>query len=165
MFMSTNLYLSRLNEALENVIAPEVESDEARGQVFAVISLIEQFMGRIEYKHDFIEQEIGSGVNVLKRVIEAAGEAGLDTPAEIGEFLQKLDDGKAGSGLALCDKVDEMACMAIDFLHDNRQKVGSYKEVDKMIRDHIFKMSGRDMGLMKPPMIEKISRPEKLKKS
>lgn len=165
MFISTNLYLTRLNEALEKVIAPEVESDEVRGQVFAVISLIEQFMGRIEYKHDFIEQEIDSGVSVLKRVIEATGEAGLDMPAQIGEFLQKLDDGKAGAGLALCDKVDEMLCIAIDLLHGNRDKVNSYKEVDKDIRDHIFRMAGRDMGLMKPPMIEKISRPEKLKKS
>ena len=159
MFVNTNVYFGRITDALEKVVAPEIESDEVRGQVFAVISLIQQVSGMIEYKHDLIEQEIKEGSDIVKNILRAVEGAGIEAPEEIGEFLEKLDEGKAGGGLTLRNKVDEMLCMAIDCLRDNRGGIEAYKEVDKMVRDYIYKIAGRDLGFMKPPMIEKISRP------
>ena len=99
MFVNTNVYFGRITDALEKVVAPEIESDEVRGQVFAVISLIQQVSGMIEYKHDLIEQEIKEGSDIVKNILRAVEGAGIEAPEEIGEFLEKLDEGKAGGGL------------------------------------------------------------------
>lgn len=163
MFISTNVYFRRIMDALENVIAPEVESDHVRGQVFAVVDLINQISDRVEYKHDHIEDDIKQGSKMIMQIAEALSEAGGQTPEEIEAFLKAFDEGSAGRGLALRKKVEETLCAAIDYFHENKNKMESNaaEKLDSDIRQHIFKNAGRDLGLMKPPMIEKISRPQK----
>jgi hypothetical protein len=43
--------VERINRALENVVAPEVKSTIVRGQLFAVVELLNQLPGRFEYKY------------------------------------------------------------------------------------------------------------------
>lgn len=163
MFISTELYFSRLIHTLEHVIAPEIESDRVRGQVFAVIDLIQQLADRIEYKHELVMQDIEMGSDMIRRIVRAVEEAEGDAPEELRAFLKKLDEGSAGSGLVLRQKVEEMLCLAIDFFHDDRSRMepAAAGEVDSQIRDYIWKITGRDLGLMKPPLLDQISRPKK----
>jgi hypothetical protein len=165
MFMSTDVYLKRIFHTLEHVIAPEVESDYARGQVFAVISLLEQLAQKIEYRQDLIAQEIKMGSRILKSITSALDQAGAEVPEEFGSFLNEPDSGRVIS-LAVRNKLEEMLCLAIDLLHDNKGRIEQEQamELDNQIRDYITKITTRDLGLMKPPAIEKMSRPQKKNK-
>lgn len=160
MFISPGVYFKRLTDALENVVAPEIESDYVRGQVFAVVDLIRQLIDRIEYKQELITQEIQITSDSVKKMLEALEQAGCDVPDELRLFTTSLEGGSIGKGLALRNKTDEIFCKALELFHQNLDKMPpeTAKEVDKAIRDNIMKVVGRDLGLMKPPMIEKISR-------
>ena len=158
MFMSTDLYLKRITQALDKVVAPEIESDRVRGQVFAVINLIEQLAEKIEYKPALIQQEIEMGSETFRRVVQAVEKGVGDVPKDLQAFLQELD--RSGQGLGFRDRVEEMLCQAIDFFyaHRGRLEPAAALEVDGLIRGYITKITTRDLGLLKPPNIEKISR-------
>jgi len=160
MFMTTDLYLKRITQALEKVVAPEIESDHVRGQVYAVVNLIEQLAEKIEYKPDLIAQEIQMGCETIRQAVATVGKAAGETPAELQAFLQELDRSGPGQGLGFRNRVEEMLCQAIDFFYAQRGRMepAAAAEVDGRIRDHITKLTTRDLGLMKPPNIEKISR-------
>jgi hypothetical protein len=166
MFIPLNIYFKRLTDALENVVAPEIESDHVRGQVFAVVELIRQIIDRIEYKQDLINQEIELGRNTIGQIADALVDAGVDAPAEIAEFIQSFEEGKAGKGIPLRNKTDEMVCAAMEAFHRNMDKMNPEvaEKTDAAIRENMFKLIGRELGLMKPPMIEKISRSKREKK-
>jgi hypothetical protein len=62
-----------------------------------------------------------------------------------------------------------MVCLTLDHFHASKSQLGQAgaTALDKKIRDYLLKVTTRDLGLMKPPMLEKISRskrPEKEKK-
>jgi len=158
MFMSTDLYLKRITQALDKVVAPEIESDRVRGQVFAVINLIEQLAEKIEYKPALIQQEIEMGSETFRRVVQAVEKGVGDVPKDLQAFLQELD--RSGQGLGFRDRVEEMLCQAIDFFyaHRGRLEPAAALEVDGLIRGYITKITTRDLGLLKPPNIEKTSR-------
>ncbi|OGP61122.1 MAG: hypothetical protein A2V67_09040 [Deltaproteobacteria bacterium RBG_13_61_14] len=160
MFMSTDLYLKRITQALEKVVAPEIESDRVRGQVFAVINLIEQLAEKIEYKPALIQQEIEMGSETFRRVVQAVEKGVGDVPKDLQAFLQELERPDPGQGLGFRDRVEEMLCQAIDFFyaHRGRLEPAAALEVDGLIRGYITKITTRDLGLLKPPNIEKISR-------
>lgn len=159
MFMSTDVYLTRIMHTLEQVVVPEVESDYARGQVYAVIDLLNQLTGKIEYKSDLISQEIEMGSKMLATVIREM-ETVAPAPDDLKKFLDELGSDKTKMDLGLRNRLDEMQCLAIDFFNANRAKLEpeAALEVDGMIRDHITRITTRDLGMMKPPRIDKISR-------
>jgi len=160
MFMSAETYLSRITQTLEHVIAPEIESDYARGQVFAVINLIDQLARRIEYKSELISREIEAGFRTVSSIVRA-----LEPRTDIPEDLASFAGGEPPSGkdIAARDAVDEMLCRAIELYFackDNIEGEAS-KEVDEVIRAHITGLATRDLGLLKPPDFSKISRSSK----
>ncbi len=161
MFMSTDVFLKRIFYTLEHVIAPEVDDDFARGQVFAVISLLEQLASHVEFKRDLIEKDIRMGVKVLEGVLEALGEAGVEPPEELAEYMEGLDSMPVN--LRARDRMEEMISLAVELLHDNASRLDAARagELDRMVRDYITKIATRDLGLLKPPRIDQISRPQK----
>jgi hypothetical protein len=162
MFMTIDVYLKRIYHTLEHVIAPEVEDDFARGQVFAVINLLEQLAQKVEYKRDLISQEIEQGSRILKSIAEALEEARVGIPDELESFMKEVEKSEA-INLSMRNKLEEKLSLAMRLFNDNKGKLDKdkSKEVDKELRDYITKIATRDLGLMKPPAIDKISRPEK----
>lgn len=160
MFITLAIYFKRLTDALENVVAPEIESDYVRGQAFAIVDLIRQLIDRVEYKQELIVQEIQITSDSIKKMIEALKQVGCAIPDEIQQFMISLMDASSRKNLAMRNKTDEMFCKVFELFHQNLDKIPpeTSKAVDKAIRDNIMKVIGRDLGLMKPPMIEKISR-------
>ena len=90
MFMSTDVYLKRIMHTLEQVVAPEVEDDYARGQVYAAIDLLHQLMDKVNYKNELIRQEIEMGSEAIRQVVRAM-EAVADPPDDLKTFLLELD--------------------------------------------------------------------------
>ena len=161
MFMTFDLYLKRIINALENVVAPEIESDHIRGQLFAASNLIFQLTGLAEFKSDLVKSENKQGWETLAKVtplLEAAG----PVPAEVKTYLQ---DGVAAERAASTDQVDEMLCRVIESFFAQRSKLPAdrAREIDSLLRGHLTKMATRDLGLIKPPNIEQISRSKRKK--
>ena len=83
--------VERINQTLENVIAPEIESTIVRGQLFAVVELLNQLQGKYEYRHDLMVQDIQVGRQMLATLIEAFEKAGVETPQAISTATQEID--------------------------------------------------------------------------
>lgn len=159
MWMNTEAYIKRLIAALEQVVAPEIESDAVRGQLYAVVDLLNQLSGKIEYQPGIIAQDIEDARAILKAVIEAALAAGVETPPELAGLQKEIEDDKASFGLPLKFRMEEAVCAAIDLLHDNGEKLGpEAAAIDKKMREYLVKVTTRGLGLMKPPMLDRISR-------
>jgi hypothetical protein len=165
MYVSTDVYIKRINHTLEKVVAPEVESDHARGQVFAVINLLEQLASMIEYKRELFAQELMMGKQALDEIAGALSGAGVELPEDIQSFIAEFDS-KADADLAACGRMDKMISAGIELLRERKDKMDGENadRVDKKVRGYITKLATRDLGLLKPPAIDKISRPEKYKK-
>ena len=83
--------VDRLNHTLENVIAPEIDSPIVRGQLFAVVEILNQIQGRFDYRHDFMIQDIQVGGQMLATVIEALNKAGVAVPEAISGAAEEVD--------------------------------------------------------------------------
>ena len=161
--MTTDAYLKRLTHALEFIIAPEIESDAARGQVFAVIDLLNQLMGRIEYKPDLIASDVAANSEMIKSIVQGLEGAGVAVPEEISAFLKEVESTEGPKNLSQRARSEEILCRAIVLLHEHRGKMDAAagQELDRALREQILKVATRDLGLMKPPLLEKISRPKR----
>jgi len=156
MFMTVEAYLKRLTSTLENAIAPELESDRTRGQVFAVIGLLDQLATRIEYKPGLLAEEIDSGVALAREVAAAIGGGSEALMA----LLREVETQGPGRDLPALARVDEMLSLAIEefFAAGDGMSVADRARTDQLIRDHLTRIATRDLGLTKPPNFEKISR-------
>lgn len=160
MFMSTDAYLKRIMLALDRGIAPKIESDALRGQVYAVVDLLNQLTGRIEYKRELLDQEIRTGAEILEKILTGLESEGISAPDDLAAFVKELGENSAGSGPGLGREVEERICRAIDVFHAQKDKMSAEQKIalDQAIRDYILKAATRDLGLTKPPNIDKISR-------
>lgn len=165
MWMSTDAYLRRLMQTLEKVVAPEIESDQVRGQLYAVVDLINQLSSKIEYKPGIVGQDVKDGGEIMKTLLDAMQSAGIPTPPELSAFLSELES--AAPALPLKFKTEEMVCSALDHFHAHKHELGQAgtAALDQKIRDYLLKVTTRDIGLMKPPMLEKISRSKRPERS
>jgi len=72
-----------LNHTLENVVAPEIASPIVRGQLFAVVEILNQIQGRFDYRHDLMIQDIQVGRQMLEKlgyavITAASGQEALE---------------------------------------------------------------------------------------
>ncbi len=162
MYYPIDIYFRRLMDSLEKVIAPRIEDEFTLGQVYAVIEMLEQIKGKVEYKRDLIREDVERGEEIMEKISQALSGAGAAVPPEIEEVEKEIREKGALPDLALRKKVEQAACKAIDAAHSAREDLGPEASagLDSEIRRYLVKVSTRDLGLMKPPRLAKISRPK-----
>ena len=160
MFITTDAYLNRLTHVLEHIIAPEIESDAVRGQVFAVIDLLNQLGGWIEYKQDLIASDVAANSEMIKRIVQALAGVGVNATQEHPAYLKEVESVTDPFSPTQRLHSEEILCQAIDLFHEHRGRLGAdvSQELDRTLRDEILKNAFRDLGLTKPPLLEEISR-------
>lgn len=165
MFITVDMYLKRLTHALEKVIAPEVEDDRVRGQVFAVVNLLEQLGTRIEYKPGLIREDLESNLKTATEVTARMKEAGAEPEAELARLLSDLA-GAESVDLKTRALSEEALSRAIELFFRERSRLepSAAASLEKFIRAHLTKIATRDLGLTKPPNFDKISRSKQEKK-
>jgi len=165
MFMTIDMYLKRLTHALEKVIAPEIENDQVRGQVFAVINLLDQLGTRIEYKPGLIKEDIESNRLTANEIIKRMNESGVKPPPDLNTLLSDLEKSESFD-LKRRAFSEEALSMAIEFFFRERSGMDptTVSAIDKLVRGHLTKISTRDLGLTKPPNFDKISRSKREEK-
>jgi hypothetical protein len=156
---TTDLYLKKIKYTMENVIAPAIDDDFARGQVFAVLNILEGLGKKIEYKQDLINTEIKVSAGVLLKLAPALVEASVKLSDELTDFSKALKNDGPGADLLYRNKLDEMLSQAINLFFQNRNKLDGDKKtsLDEAIRESITKIATRDIGLMATPNFDKIS--------
>lgn len=158
MFISTEEYLHRITHALEHVIAPLIESDYGRGQLLAAVFLLDQLTDRIEYKAELIQQEIETGCETIRKIVDAIEERGGEAPGDLKAFLGEIDRESCAQDLAFRSRCDEMLCSAIDSFYANRKKFdpASAHAVEGLILGHLTQIASRDLGMFKPSTSQKL---------
>lgn len=156
MFVTLDLYLKRIIHSLEKVVAPEIESDQLRGQIYAAANLLQQLSGTAEFKPELRDDEARKNLVLLDQLIPRLKAAAGPLPEPLAAALT---DARADQPSAL-EKTDEALCRAIEWFFATRRSLppATAAELDALIRDHLTKSATRDIGLIKPPNIEKISR-------
>ena len=151
--------VERINQTLENVIAPEIESTIVRGQLFAVVELLNQLQGKYEYRHDLMVQDIQVGRQMLATLIEAFEKAGVETPQAISTATQEIDLlGMSGDQLReVRSRVEAAVIAALDLLDANRSGITEAEKVEKAVLGQLGQNILRDMMLFRRQRFDKIS--------
>ncbi len=151
--------VERINHALENVIAPEVESPIVRGQLFAVVEMLNQLPGKYEYRHDLLAQDIQVGKQMLTTLLEALTKAGIRTPEAISAETREVDLlGMSGEHLREeRGRVEEAVSSALDLLDANRSAIPDAEKIEKTVLGQLGQNILRDMMLFRRQRFDKIS--------
>jgi len=156
MYMKPDAYFKRLQLALDQVVAPEIEDDHVRGQLYAVSELLAQLAGKLEYKHDLIAVEVAETDKALRELTGGLCESGVAVPPE----LAAPDSSSLTLDLNLLHESEARLCAAIDLFHAEKKRLdpAAVIRLDQALRQYLTKTATRAMGLMKPPQLAKISR-------
>jgi len=149
----------RINHTLENVIAPEIESPIVRGQLFAIVEILNQIQGRFDYRHDFMVQDIQVGGQMLATLIEAFEKAGVETPEAISSETREVDlSGMSGDQLReVRSRMEAAVSAALDLLDANRSGIEQPEQVEKAVLGQLGQNILRDMMLFQRQRFDKIS--------
>ncbi len=160
MLVPINDYFSRIFHTLEHVVAPDLESDFARSQVFAVIALLGSLGKKIEYKQELIAGEINAGMEIIGAIADVLKGADLDVPAEVLTFMKESKDNKRKVDIKSINKVNDHFRCILDFLFVNKEKIdqATFNEVDAKVRKYVHDISLRDVGFMPAMSFDKILR-------
>lgn len=162
MYYPVETCIKRLCHTLEHVIAPEVDDVFALGQVFAVISLLNQLGGEVEMKREILLKNAQAGAPMLARIIEALQGGGVDAPAELIDASVEVNADKEDPTPARGKKMEQSLSRAINIFYASRERMGqeAWLALDVEIRDYLQKTATRHLGLMKPPLLDQISKPK-----
>jgi len=152
MFVSINTYFERIHHTLEHVVAPEIESDYARGQVSAVIGLLGELSKKIEFRIDLIHEEINMNIKILVKIIKILKDNKIPVPDNSESFIREIKCNGQYNNLQYIDKANDIFHKTIDLFNTNRDKVepALFEKMDELIREHITKISMRDLGFLNP---------------
>ncbi len=152
-----------LNHTLENVIAPEVESTLAKGQLFAVVEILKQISGRFDHKHELIVEDIQVSQQMLTTLIETFTAAAIDIPDEFQANTETID-ATAMSGEQLRqqrDRLEIIVSAALDLLNSHRAEIVDAQKVEHTVFMQLGKNLFRNMLLVSQHRFDKISQLDK----
>lgn len=158
MFVSTSDYIGRICHTLEHVIAPDLESDFARSQVFAVIALLGSLDIKIAYKTELILGEINAGMEIIGAIADALKGENIDVPDEVLNFLKEAKENPPAADINAVNQVNAQFRCILDFLYAGKKKINPdvFDDLDVKIRKYIHDISFRDVGFMPPMTFDKI---------
>lgn len=160
MFVSIHDYIGRISNTLENVIAPDLQTDFARSQVYAVMALLGSLSKKVEYKRELIQDEVNAGTDIIKAICSILKDAEISVPTEVQVFMNELEKKGPVSDIAYIEKVNEQFRCTLDTLYQNKEKIDleTFDAMDKKIRGYIHDISLRDVGFMPTMSFDKILR-------
>ena len=157
MFAPIETYLERIFATLENVLAPEIESDYARIQLFAAIGLLQSLGKKVEYRHELIDERIRLYSEVVSRVFAAVEKSGGEPAGELRDFVREFEAHGPGSGVSYLEKLEEKFSRTIDFFYANRKKLGQEKaqEMDQEIMEVLSRVCLGELNFLATDNIDK----------
>jgi len=134
---------------LRDAVLPAVQGRFARGQLFAVLDVLQNLRDRVESKTALDEAEASSAGDALGRVVDALGDAGAPLARALAAVPASPPSARAaalreaiGKAFALLDDVpDDVAAAA-----------------RRALAEHLAAQAMRDVALLKPSLLQEISK-------
>ncbi len=138
---------------LREQVLPDVETSFARGQLYAVIDVLNNLRDRIEVKAAIHDADAGAARQSLDGALEAITAAGAEAlAADVRAALPAPDAEAAARAEALRH--------ALRILLERRSEVpaDAAESVDAAVRGYLVGQAIRDIAHLKPSMLSEISK-------
>ncbi len=152
-----------LNYSLENVIAPEIESPIAKGQLFAVVEILNQIKGRFDHKFELVVEDIKVSQKALATLIETLSAASVEIPSEYHSNTEAIDLA-AMTGEELREKRNQLEIIvsgALDLLDAHRADIPDAQKVEHAVFMQFGATIFRNMLLVGKYRFDKITQADK----
>jgi hypothetical protein len=134
---------------LSTVVAPAVGDRFARGQLFAVLDLLNNLRDRIAVRPDILEAEATSAAEALDAAAVALG----GVPAPLAEALAAVPDGPLAERVAAL-----RAALVVAFEQLATLPPAVAEPAHAALAAHLGGQAMRDVAVLKPSMLEEISK-------
>lgn len=139
---------------LQQDVLPGLASRYARGQLYAVLDVLQNLRDRIEEKHAFAEAEAASAESALVRAAEALRAAGAAADADA--IAAGIGAAPATPGGARRDAMNETFALALARVA--ALPGGEGEAARAALGGHIGAQALRDLAGLRPSLLEEISR-------
>jgi hypothetical protein len=141
--------LDGVMQTLRDAVLPAVQGRFARGQLFAVLDVLQNLRDRVEPKAALDEAEASSASGALARALDELGSAAAPVAGPLAEVPGSPPAARAaalrsvmGSAFALLESLPE------DVAAPAR----------RVLAEHLAAQAMRDVALLKPSLLEEISK-------
>ncbi len=141
-------------ETLRDEVLPNLEARTARGQLYAVMDVLQNLRDRVELKAVALEVEATSARTALERIAVALLEAG-DAGAA-GTVEEALAAAPSGSAFDRAAALRQALVAAIDTLY--ALPSGVPEAARRALGDHLGPQAVRDIAPLKPSLLNEISK-------
>jgi len=147
--LAIEMLLDGVMRTLRDAVLPAVQGRFARGQLFAVLDVLQNVRDRVEPKAELDEAEASSAHAALARALDELGPAGDPVAGALAEVPAAPPAARAaalravmGSAFALLEGLPE------DVAAPAR----------RVLAEHLAAQAMRDVAMLKPSLLEEISK-------
>jgi hypothetical protein len=146
--LTVEALLDGVMHTLRDAVLPAVEGRFARGQLFAVLDVLQNLRDRVELKAELIEAEATSAAQALAGVLEIVGP---DAGAPLARALAEAPTEPAARVAAL------RAALVRAFALVDELPAAVATPARSAIAAHLAVQAMRDVAMLKPSLLEEIS--------
>ena len=150
MQLTVEMLLDGVMRTLREAVLPAVGERFARGQLFAVLDVLQNLRDRVEPKAELAEVEAASATAALERAAQAL--PAPDGP-ELARALAEIPAGPPAARAAALRAILVRAYAMLDGLSDERGAAAR-----SALAEHLAAQTMRDVAVLKPSLLEEISK-------
>jgi hypothetical protein len=150
MQLAVETLLDGAMRTLREAVLPAVEGRFARGQLFAVLDVLQNLRDRVEPKAALADAEAASTAAALRRVAQLVG------PDAASTLAQAIDAAPAAPPAARAAALRAALVQAFRILDDLPDAIAAPART--VLAEHLAAQAMRDVALLKPSLLQEISK-------
>ena len=150
MQLTVAMLLDGVMRTLREAVLPAVGERFARGQLFAVLDVLQNLRDRVEPKAELAEVEAASAAAALERAAQAL------PPPDGPELTRALTDAPAGPPVARAAALRAIMVRAYELLDALPDERGAAAR--SALAEDLAAQTMRDVAVLKPSLLEEISK-------
>ena len=150
MQLSVETLLDGVMRTLREAVLPAVGERFGRGQLFAVLDVLQNLRDRVEPKAELAEVEAASAAAALERAAQAL------PPPDGPELTRALTNAPAGPPVARAAALRAIMVRAYELLDALPDERGAAAR--SALAEHLAAQTMRDVAVLKPSLLEEISK-------
>jgi len=148
--LAVETLLDGVMRTLREAVLPAVEGRFARGQLFAVLDVLQNLRDRVEWKAAFDEAEASSAGDALRSMVDLVG---TEAAAPVARALAAAPAGPPAARAAALRAALADAFAVLDGLPD-----ATAAPARAALAAHLAAQAMRDVAMLKPSLLEEISK-------
>lgn len=149
MQLAIEALLDGVMQTLRDAVLPAVQERFARGQLFAVLDVLQNLRDRVEPKVALDEAEAASAHGALARALDALGSAGDSLAGALAAVPAAPPAARATALRAVMGR-------AFALLDDLPEDLAA--PARRVLAEHLAVQAMRDVAMLKPSLLEEISK-------